>query len=78
MLIDLHAHYPMRAIGDVRPDSALHEARRLRGRPRLRDKVRALVLRIASTFFSHRDPFPATGSPSTGCARAASARRSRS
>ena len=57
MLIDLHAHYPMRAIGDVRPDSALHEARRLRGRPRLRDKVRALVLRIASTFFSHRDPF---------------------
>lgn len=57
MLIDLHAHYPMRVAGDVRPDSVLHEARRLRGRPRLRDRVRALVLRLASTFFSHRDPF---------------------
>jgi microsomal dipeptidase-like Zn-dependent dipeptidase len=57
MLIDLHAHYPMRVIGSVRPDSALREARRLRGRPRLRDKVRALVLRIASAFFSHRNPF---------------------
>jgi microsomal dipeptidase-like Zn-dependent dipeptidase len=57
MLIDLHAHYPMRVIGYVRPDSALREARRLRGRPRLRDKVRALVLRIASALFSHRNPF---------------------
>jgi microsomal dipeptidase-like Zn-dependent dipeptidase len=57
MLVDLHAHYPMRVIGDVFPDSALRELRRIRGRPTLRDRIRALVLRIASTFFSHRNAF---------------------
>jgi microsomal dipeptidase-like Zn-dependent dipeptidase len=57
MLVDLHAHYPMRVIGDLRPDSALRELRRVRGRPTLRDRTRALVLRIASTLFSHRNPF---------------------
>ncbi len=57
MLVDLHAHYPMRVIGDVFPDSALRELRRLRGRPNTRERVRALVLRIASTFFSNRNPF---------------------
>jgi microsomal dipeptidase-like Zn-dependent dipeptidase len=57
VLIDLHAHYPMQVIGDVFPDTLLREARRAGGRPGLRDKLRALVLRIASTFFSNRNAF---------------------
>lgn len=57
MLADLHAHYPMRVIGDVFPDTAFRQLRRLRGRPTLRDRVRAVVLRLASLFFSHRNPF---------------------
>jgi microsomal dipeptidase-like Zn-dependent dipeptidase len=57
MLIDLHAHYPMRVIGDVAPDTALRELRKVRGRPTVRDRVRAIVLRIASIFFSHRHAF---------------------
>jgi len=57
MLIDLHAHYPMRVIGDVFPDSAFRELRRVRGRPGFREKLRAVVLRIASMLFSHRNAF---------------------
>jgi microsomal dipeptidase-like Zn-dependent dipeptidase len=57
MLIDLHAHYPMRVIGDVFPDTAYRQLRRARGRPTFRDRLRAVVLRIASTFFSHRNAF---------------------
>ncbi len=57
MLVDLHAHYPMRVIGGLSPDTALRELRQVRGRPTLRDRIRAVVLRIASTFFSHRNPF---------------------
>jgi len=57
MLIDLHAHYPMRVIADVAPDTALRQLRRVRGRPTFRDRLRALVLRIASMFFSHRHAF---------------------
>ena len=57
MLIDLHAHYPMRVIGDVFPDTAYRQLRRARGRPTLRDKVRAVVLHLASMFFSHRNAF---------------------
>ena len=53
----MHAHYPMRVIGDVFPDSAYRQLRRARGRPTFRDRVRAVVLRIASTFFSHRNAF---------------------
>jgi len=56
MLVDVHAHYPMQVIGDVVPDTLLKEAKRARNRPTLRDRVRAIVLRIASTFFSHRSP----------------------
>jgi microsomal dipeptidase-like Zn-dependent dipeptidase len=55
-LVDIHAHYPMRVLGDVHPDTLVKEARKVRNRPLPGDKVRALVLRIASTFFSHRDP----------------------
>jgi len=57
MLVDVHAPYPMRVIGDVVPDTLLQEVRRARNRPVLRDRLRALVLRIASTLFSHRSPF---------------------
>jgi microsomal dipeptidase-like Zn-dependent dipeptidase len=57
MLSDLHAHYPMRVIGDVTPATTLRELRRLRGRPNMRERLRALVLLGASTFFSHRNPF---------------------
>jgi microsomal dipeptidase-like Zn-dependent dipeptidase len=57
MLIDVHAHYPMRVIADVTPDTALRELRRVRGRPTFRDRLRAVVLRIASMFFSHRYAF---------------------
>ena len=57
MLIDLHAHYPMRVIGDVSPDTALRALRQAARPADLARRVRAVVLRIASTFFSHRNPF---------------------
>lgn len=56
MLVDVHAHYPMQVLGDVVPDTLLKEAKRARNRPAWRDRARAIVLRIASTFFSHRSP----------------------
>jgi microsomal dipeptidase-like Zn-dependent dipeptidase len=57
VVTDLHAHYPMRVVGDVTPDTAVEAMRKARRRPGLGDKLRALVLRIASTLFSHTDPF---------------------
>jgi microsomal dipeptidase-like Zn-dependent dipeptidase len=57
MIVDLHAHYPMRVVADIQPDSALDRMRRLEVGPRRRDKLRALALRIASALFSHRHPF---------------------
>jgi microsomal dipeptidase-like Zn-dependent dipeptidase len=57
MIVDLHAHYPMRVVSDIRPDSALDRMRRLEVGPRRRDKLRALALRIASALFSHRHPW---------------------
>lgn len=56
-MADLHAHYPMRVVGDVTPETAVEAMRKARRRPRLSDKLRALALRIASTLFSHTDPF---------------------
>lgn len=56
MVTDLHAHYPMRVVGDVTPETAVKAMRKASRRPGLRDKLRALVLRIASTLFSHTDP----------------------
>jgi microsomal dipeptidase-like Zn-dependent dipeptidase len=55
MLADLHAHYPMRVVSEVSPRTALDQMRRGGGRPRLRDRARALILRVASTLFSHGD-----------------------
>ncbi|HKP91124.1 MAG TPA: membrane dipeptidase [Thermoleophilaceae bacterium] len=57
MVTDLHAHYPMRVLGDVTPETVVETMRKARRRPGLGDKLRALVLRIASTFFSDTDPF---------------------
>ena len=57
MVTDLHAHYPMRVVSDVTPDTALGLMRKAMRRPTLGDKLRALILGLASRFFSDRDPF---------------------
>jgi membrane dipeptidase len=57
VLADLHAHYPMHVLGDVTPDTALERMRKVRGRPGLGNKARALVLWAASTLASNRDLF---------------------
>jgi microsomal dipeptidase-like Zn-dependent dipeptidase len=51
VLADMHAHYPMHVVG-VPPAAARDRMRRARGRSRKRDKVRAMVLRLASRLFS--------------------------
>ena len=46
MLADLHAHYPMQVINDLDPETT---ARLMKRRvPTIRDRVQALVLRIAN------------------------------
>jgi microsomal dipeptidase-like Zn-dependent dipeptidase len=53
--VDLHAHYPMRVVQDVdSPRDTVKRMRRLRGRP-LGEKVRAVILWIASALLSKRD-----------------------
>ncbi len=47
MIADLHAHYPMRVIDGVDPDTAAKQMRK-KGGATLGDRVRALVLRIAN------------------------------
>jgi microsomal dipeptidase-like Zn-dependent dipeptidase len=54
MLADLHAHYPMRALEDA-PRAALEQMRKVGGRHGFGDKLRALVLKLASITFSNRD-----------------------
>jgi microsomal dipeptidase-like Zn-dependent dipeptidase len=54
-LVDIHAHYPMHVIGDVERDTLIRAARTAGGRPP-GDKLRALLLRIGSTLFSHSAP----------------------
>jgi microsomal dipeptidase-like Zn-dependent dipeptidase len=56
MFADLHAHYPMRVVEDLEPRSTLDELRRVKGR-KGRSKLRAILLRLASMFASHRTPF---------------------
>lgn len=54
---DLHAHYPMRVVEEIKtPRTPLKHMRRLRHR-RFSDKLRALVLKIASIVASNRDWF---------------------
>lgn len=55
MLADLHAHYPMRVVPDLTPYSTVRQMRAISRSPTFGDKVRALILRIASMLFSHRD-----------------------
>ena len=53
---DLHAHYPMRVTGEVR----LNAREAIRGawrQPTARERVKALILSIASMLFSHKSPF---------------------
>jgi microsomal dipeptidase-like Zn-dependent dipeptidase len=57
VITDLHAHYPMRVVSDVTPDTALGVMRKAMRRPTLGDKLRALVLGLASKLFSHSEPF---------------------
>ncbi len=47
MIADLHAHYPMRVIDGVDPDTAAREMRK-RGGATPGDRIRALVLRVAN------------------------------
>lgn len=47
MIADLHAHYPMRVIDGVDPDTAARQMRK-KGGATFGDRVRALVLRIAN------------------------------
>lgn len=56
MLADLHAHYPMRVVTDLTPRTTFDELRRVKGR-RGRDKLRAILLRLASMLASHRNPW---------------------
>jgi microsomal dipeptidase-like Zn-dependent dipeptidase len=53
VIADLHCHYPMHVMMDE-PQDRLRAMTRVRGRP-LGDKLRAIVLRIASGLFSDRD-----------------------
>lgn len=53
MLADWHAHYPMRVVSDLTPVTALEQMRKVRGRPTIGDRFRALVLRVASRLGSH-------------------------
>jgi microsomal dipeptidase-like Zn-dependent dipeptidase len=48
VLSDLHAHYPMHVVSDAPSGRTVDRMRTLRGRDDLRDKVRALVLSIAT------------------------------
>lgn len=52
MIADLHCHYPMHVMMD--PRERVHRMMRVSGRP-AGDKLRALVLRIASALLSDRD-----------------------
>jgi len=47
MVADWHAHYPMRVVTEVTPETSA-ERMRARGQPTLRDRIRAFVLRIAN------------------------------
>jgi microsomal dipeptidase-like Zn-dependent dipeptidase len=54
MLADLHAHYPMHIVAQDAPRATIDRMRTARGRPRLRDKVRALLLAFLSRLINNR------------------------
>ncbi|HST40551.1 MAG TPA: membrane dipeptidase [Conexibacter sp.] len=55
MIFDWHAHYPMQVVKDLSPDSTIDRMRRVRGRATLGDRIRALILNLASRIGSDRD-----------------------
>jgi microsomal dipeptidase-like Zn-dependent dipeptidase len=57
MLVDLHAHYPMRVVSDASPRTPARLTPRRAYRRTLGDRLRALFLRVLSIFFSHRYPW---------------------
>jgi membrane dipeptidase len=52
MLADWHAHYPMRVITDLTPETTT-ELMKAPGRPTFGDRIRAFVLRIANKLGNH-------------------------
>jgi microsomal dipeptidase-like Zn-dependent dipeptidase len=52
MIADLHAHYPMRVLTEMDPDTAA-KAMRARGGATLGDRIRSLVLRVANKLDNH-------------------------
>ena len=53
MLADLHAHYPMHIVAGDDPRATIDRMRTARGRPRIRDKVRALLLAVLSRLINN-------------------------
>lgn len=51
MIADLHAHYPMRVIDGIDPETAARLAKK--AGPSFRDRVQALVLRVANKLGNH-------------------------
>jgi microsomal dipeptidase-like Zn-dependent dipeptidase len=54
MIADLHAHYPMHIVAQDDPRGTIDRMRTARGRPRLRDKLRALLLALLSRLINNR------------------------
>jgi membrane dipeptidase len=54
MLADLHAHYPMHIVAGDDPRGTIDRMRTARGRPRIRDKARALLLAVLSRLINNR------------------------
>src|SRR5215211_3710560 len=53
VIVDLHAHYPMHLVPEAR-GSTLDLLSTARGRARLRDRLRALLVGLASRFANYR------------------------
>jgi len=59
VIADLHCHYPMHLLGEE-PSETYDKIRRVRGRPRWLDRLRALVFRIAARRFNYPDGWRVT------------------
>jgi len=57
MLVDLHAHYPMHIVAQDDPRATIERMRTAKGRPRLLDKLRALLLALLSRLINNRTWF---------------------
>ena len=53
MIADLHAHYPMHIVAQDDPRGTIDRMRTARGRPRIRDKLRALLLALLSRLINN-------------------------